>query len=523
VLAIMATIRATFTLPGIAGIILTIGMSVDANVLIFERIREEQQKGSSLRIAVANGYQRAFRTIFDANLTTFITAAILYWVASEEIKGFAIVLMLGIASSMFTALFVTRLVFDLLLSKRLIKDHLVMLRLIHKPNVNWMRMRPVFFAISILLIAGGLTVFFTRDNAENNKYDIEFTGGTQVELALAVPEGGEGLAETPQRLAGGERVVDARRQGPYGHFGELAHASFHVPGGASRWCEDERAGKGLAGVVVEAAGDPGQGSAFHHEGAPAVEELDHQVPFPGQAQEPAGVDLLNVPAVSCRYGAGPVGEAIGEDLVDLHGRPDALFFVAGGERLSDGPIQLGAGHLDDPGGLDGGGGVVDEVDEHRHAGESQEECQDHGQLWDPGGAGLHGHAAEHEEAVDEGGDEGPEHGLVAAVPEESPEEAGTELGGGQGEGDDEDGEGHPCHGDHGSGQGGEEGPSALGLAGAMEPRDHGHPPVQEGPVEGQDRLCGSGGGQGHDGGEDPVAGLECVPETEKSDLHVGSR
>jgi len=184
VLAIMAGVRATFTLPGIAGIILTIGMSVDANVLIFERIREEQQKGSSLRIAIANGYQRAFRAIFDANLTTFITAAILYWVASEEIKGFAIVLMLGIASSMFTALFVTRVFFDLFLSKRVLKDNLLMLRLIHKPNIDWMRSRPVFFTISVLLIAGGLFVFFTRDDAKNNKYDIEFTGGTSVQIKL---------------------------------------------------------------------------------------------------------------------------------------------------------------------------------------------------------------------------------------------------------------------------------------------------------------------------------------------------
>ncbi|TKJ35422.1 MAG: hypothetical protein CEE38_14700 [Planctomycetes bacterium B3_Pla] len=184
VLAIMAGVRATFTLPGIAGIILTIGMSVDANVLIFERIREEQQKGSSLRIAITNGYQKAFRTILDANITTFITAAILYWRASEEVKGFAIVLMLGIASSMFTALFVTRLIFDFLLSRRLIKDHLFMLRLIHKTNVNWMRLRPVFLCISTVLIAGGLFVFFTRDNAKNNKYDIEFTGGTNAQINL---------------------------------------------------------------------------------------------------------------------------------------------------------------------------------------------------------------------------------------------------------------------------------------------------------------------------------------------------
>ena len=195
VLAVMAGIRATFTLPGIAGIILTIGMSVDANVLIFERIREEQQRGSSLRVAITNGYQKAFRTIFDANITTFITAAILYWRASEEVRGFAIVLMLGIASSMFTALFVTRVVFDYLLSKRIIKDHLLMLRLIHNPNVNWMRLRPVFISISVLLMAGGLFVFFNRNDIKDNKYDIEFTGGTSAQIILA-----EGVDLTRQQV-----------------------------------------------------------------------------------------------------------------------------------------------------------------------------------------------------------------------------------------------------------------------------------------------------------------------------------
>jgi SecD/SecF fusion protein len=184
VLAIMAGLRATFTLPGIAGIILTIGMSVDANVLIFERIREEQQRGAGLSIAIKNGYQRAFRAIFDANITTFITAAILYWVASEEIKGFAIVLMLGIISSMFTALFVTRVILDLLLARRIIKNHLFMLRLIHEPKINWMGSRPIFFVLSAILIAGGLFIFFTRDDTKNNKYDIEFTGGTSVQVNL---------------------------------------------------------------------------------------------------------------------------------------------------------------------------------------------------------------------------------------------------------------------------------------------------------------------------------------------------
>ncbi len=196
VLAIMAFARATFTLPGIAGFILTIGMSVDANVLIFERIREEQEKGSSLRIAIRNGYQRAFRTILDANLTTFITAAILLWVASEEIKGFAIVLMLGIVSSMFTALFVTRVVFDILLSKRIIKDHLLMLRLIRRPNIDWMKLRPVFMTISTILIIAGLAVFFTRDDKVNNKYDNEFIGGTSAVLSFK-----DGVEMTRQQVA----------------------------------------------------------------------------------------------------------------------------------------------------------------------------------------------------------------------------------------------------------------------------------------------------------------------------------
>ena len=183
-LAIMAMLRATFTLPGIAGTILTIGMSVDANVLIFERIREEQQKGSSLRVAVKNGYEKAFSAIFDSNITTIMTAAILYWVASEEIKGFAIVLMIGLGSSLFTALFVTRTIFDFLLSKKLIKDHLVMLHLIRRPNINWMSFRPVFFTLSAILTIGGLIIFFTRNETKNSKYDIEFTGGTSIQINL---------------------------------------------------------------------------------------------------------------------------------------------------------------------------------------------------------------------------------------------------------------------------------------------------------------------------------------------------
>jgi SecD/SecF fusion protein len=180
-LAIMAGIRSTFTLPGIAGFILTIGMSVDANVLIFERIREEQERGAGLVTAIRNGYQRALSAIVDSNLTTILTAGILYYVASEDVKGFAIVLMLGIASSMFTAIFVTRVILDFLVSKRIVKDRLPMLQLIRVPNINWMGMRPAFYIISGILVVGGLTMFFARGES---KYDIEFTGGTSVQINL---------------------------------------------------------------------------------------------------------------------------------------------------------------------------------------------------------------------------------------------------------------------------------------------------------------------------------------------------
>ncbi len=183
-LAIMSLLRATFTMGGIAGMVLTFGMSLDANVLIFERIREELQRGSSLRSAIANGYTRAFRTIFDSNLVVFFTAAILYMVASEEIKGFALTLMIGIAGSMFTSIFVTRLIFDFLVRKKILTDHLTMMGLFQNINIDWMKLRPIFLTFSGALIVGGMVVFFTRDETTNSKYDIEFTGGTSVQIDL---------------------------------------------------------------------------------------------------------------------------------------------------------------------------------------------------------------------------------------------------------------------------------------------------------------------------------------------------
>ena len=202
VLAVMALTRATFTMAGIAGIVLTIGMSDDANILIFERIREELDKGAGLRTAISNGYNRAFITIFDSNLTTFIPALILYMIASEEIKGFAITIMLGIVSCMFTAVFVSRIIFHVMLNNGVIIDKLTMLRVIKVPNINWMGMRPVLLTISVIFMAASVFVFVNRDDSKNSKYDIEFTGGTSLQINLK--------ADSPLERADVEKMIQEK-------------------------------------------------------------------------------------------------------------------------------------------------------------------------------------------------------------------------------------------------------------------------------------------------------------------------
>ncbi len=121
IMAGLAAFGATLTLPGIAGIILTIGMAVDANVLIFERVREELRLGKTPRAALDSGYSKATITILDANVTTLIAAIVLLQFGTGPVRGFAITLSLGIAASMFTAIFGSRLLFDYLLQKKRMK------------------------------------------------------------------------------------------------------------------------------------------------------------------------------------------------------------------------------------------------------------------------------------------------------------------------------------------------------------------------------------------------------------------
>jgi len=119
--AALGMLRATLTLPGIAGVVLTIGMSVDANILIFERIREELRNGKTIRGAIDAGYTRAIVTILDSNLTTLISAIVLFQFGTGPIRGFATTLMIGLVANLFTAVFATRVVYDTLIAARDIK------------------------------------------------------------------------------------------------------------------------------------------------------------------------------------------------------------------------------------------------------------------------------------------------------------------------------------------------------------------------------------------------------------------
>lgn len=183
VLATMAFLEATLTLPGIAGLILTVGMSVDANVLIFERMREEFDRGASIRTAIKNGYDRAFSAILDSNLTTIISCIILGYVGTEEIKGYALTLGFGVATSLFTAIVVTRVIFTGLVQIGWLKT-LPMLSIPGMKNANfdWMRLWRYFWPVSAVLLIGGFVAFDAQP--KQNLYDIEFLGGTSAQLEL---------------------------------------------------------------------------------------------------------------------------------------------------------------------------------------------------------------------------------------------------------------------------------------------------------------------------------------------------
>ena len=187
IMAFMALTKSAFTLPGIAGIVLTIGMSVDANVLILERLREEMDRGVDLATGIRLGYERAFATIFDSHVTTIITCIVLYYTATADIKGFALTLGVGVVSSLFTALFCTRTITTMYLTYfkpvtvKMLSTAVPAVHRMLSPNIDWVGMRYLMLTCSVSLVIASVILVAVRGN---DMLDIEFKGGTSVSFDL---------------------------------------------------------------------------------------------------------------------------------------------------------------------------------------------------------------------------------------------------------------------------------------------------------------------------------------------------
>jgi SecD/SecF fusion protein len=199
VLGGLAGIGATLTAPGIAGFILSIGMAVDSNVLIFERIREELAAGKQVRAAVDAGFAHAMSAIVDSNVTTALTALILYLVGTNPVKGFAITLLVGLCASMISAVFVTRTFFLIWLGRRRATGRVPGLsgRILGRANFDFVRMRRWAYAASAAFLVPGLLILAVRGVTRS----IEFTGGTMVHVRTAEPVGTGGIRSALERGA----------------------------------------------------------------------------------------------------------------------------------------------------------------------------------------------------------------------------------------------------------------------------------------------------------------------------------
>ena len=215
-LGVMCSVGTTLTLPGIAGVVLTIGMAVDANVLIFERIREELAAGKSVRGALAAGYDKAFGTIFDSNFTTLISSVILIFMGTGPVKGFGVTLTIGVSASLFTALVVTRLIFDWLLARGWLRSF-PMLHLIRGQKLDFMRYAVPAFICSwaLILIGNGYGLYRGHevlgvDFAGGDRLVLRYTNEVQIadlRRAVADLKLGEATVQKQRDLATGKETV----------------------------------------------------------------------------------------------------------------------------------------------------------------------------------------------------------------------------------------------------------------------------------------------------------------------------
>lgn len=210
VLAALVMMKATLTLPGIAGIGLTIGMAVDANVLINERIREELLQGKSTRAAINNGYGRAFPAIIDSNVTTIIAAILLVWLGSGPIRGFGLTLIIGLLASMFTSIVVTKLLIDIICLKWK-KLSLKMMQLIPPTKIDFIKIRWICYSISFIFLAVGMSFFMQKGEAN---YGIDFTGGAIQEFKFEQPIQIDALRDAMDDIGLGDALIQQDSKDP---------------------------------------------------------------------------------------------------------------------------------------------------------------------------------------------------------------------------------------------------------------------------------------------------------------------
>jgi len=230
-LGVMCSISTTLTLPGIAGIVLTVGMAVDANVLIYERLREELGLGKSMRNALSAAYSRAFSTIFDSHITTLICAVILIYMGTGPIKGFGVTLTIGVALSLFTALVVTRLIFDFLLERNWL-NKLSMMHVIQNPRVDFMKLAKPAFAISwaIILIGIGYGVFVRG----NSVMGVDFAGGDSLLMRVKQKTDVDQVRSALEKAKVGEATIQYQK----GLVDDNEQLAVVVPYGKSQLAED---------------------------------------------------------------------------------------------------------------------------------------------------------------------------------------------------------------------------------------------------------------------------------------------
>ena len=251
--AFMVLVNATFTLPGLAGLVLMLGMAVDANVLIYERLREERERGASLALAIRNGYDRAFPTIIDTHLSSIFTAIVLYVVGNDQLKGFGISLTVGLIISLFTSLYMTRTMFDLWLSKgwlHKLSFYQGLVRVLHRHHWDFMGIRYYWFTATLILTVLGAGLFLWRLNPDErgrSVMNIDFIGGTAYTGKLATPltidraarQAGEERAGARHDRAGERPArhlhradLRAHRHGRPKHFLHRPHRRQGLPEGA---------------------------------------------------------------------------------------------------------------------------------------------------------------------------------------------------------------------------------------------------------------------------------------------------